>query len=163
MPGKFVMTKTPRRARPQDQINYGVLTELVGYGLRRAQSVVFSHFLNNVGKQGVSPGQFGVLVLIKENAGLSQSALAKALGIERSTMVAVIDRLESHGWVERLTSETDRRSYALALTTAGAELLARVTPRVREHERQIVARLSEQEKVMLMEMLERVAGAAGRS
>ena len=78
-------------------------------------------------------------------------------------MVAVIDRLESQGLVQRVTSETDRRSYALALTPEGAELLARVTPLVRAHERQIAARLSAREKVMLMEMLERVAGAAGRS
>ncbi|MCZ6849092.1 MAG: MarR family transcriptional regulator [Alphaproteobacteria bacterium] len=157
------MRKTARRPAPRKKINHGVLTELVGYGLRRAQAAVFSHFLGSVGKLGVSPGQFGVLVLIKENRGLSQSALAKALGIERSTMVAVIDRLESQGLVERVTSETDRRSYALALTPEGAELLARVTPLVRAHERQIAARLSAREKVMLMEMLERVAGAAGRS
>jgi len=154
------MRKTTRRSAPQDKIDYGVLTGLVGYGLRRAQAVVFSDFLNSVGKLGVSPGQFGVLVLIKENAGLSQSALAKALGIERSTMVAVIDRLESQGWVARVTSETDRRSYALKLTTSGAKLLARVTPKVRAHERQIAARLSEQEKVLLIEMLERIAGDA---
>ncbi|MCZ6740922.1 MAG: MarR family transcriptional regulator [Alphaproteobacteria bacterium] len=157
------MRKTARRPAPRKKINHGVLTELVGYGLRRAQAAVFSHFLGSVGKLGVSPGQFGVLVLIKENRGLSQSALAKALGIERSTMVAVIDRLESQGLVQRVTSETDRRSYALALTPEGAELLARVTPLVRQHERQIAARLSAREKVMLMEMLERVAGAAGRS
>jgi len=157
------MRKTARRPAPRKKINHGVLTELVGYGLRRAQAAVFSHFLGSVGKLGVSPGQFGVLVLIKENRGLSQSALAKALGIERSTMVAVIDRLESQGLVERVTSETDRRTYALALTPEGAELLARVTPLVRQHERQIAARLSAREKVMLMEMLERVAGAAGRS
>ena len=157
------MRKTARRPTPRKKINHGVLTELVGYGLRRAQAAVFSHFLGSVGKLGVSPGQFGVLVLIRENRGLSQSALAKALGIERSTMVAVIDRLESQGLVQRVTSETDRRSYALALTPQGAELLARVTPLVRAHERQIAARLSAREKVMLMEMLERVAGAAGRS
>jgi len=152
------MARTARRAAPDDKIEYGVLTGLVGYGLRRAQAVVFSHFLNSVGKLGISPGQFGVLVLIKENTGLSQSALAKALGIERSTMVAVIDRLEAQGWVARVTSETDRRSYALALTSSGAKFLARVTPEVRAHERQIAARLSAQEKALLIEMLERIAG-----
>ncbi len=157
------MAKIARRTAPRKPINHGVLTELVGYGLRRAQAAVFSHFLGSVGKLGVSPGQFGVLVLIKENRGLSQSALAKALGIERSTMVAVIDRLESQNLVQRVTSETDRRSYALALTPQGAEILARVTPKVRAHERHIAARLSAREKAMLMEMLERVAGAAGRS
>jgi DNA-binding MarR family transcriptional regulator len=156
------MAKKARRAAPPKQINHGLLTELLGYGLRRAQARVFGHFLGSVGKQGISPGQFGVLVLIKENAGLSQSALAKALGIERSTMVAVIDRLESQGLVARVTSETDRRSYALALTPAGPELLDRVTPLVRAHERQIAAPLSAREKALLIDMLERIAGATGR-
>ncbi|MEE8563237.1 MAG: MarR family transcriptional regulator, partial [Alphaproteobacteria bacterium] len=65
------MRKAARRPTPRKKINHGVLTELVGYGLRRAQAAVFSHFLGSVGKLGVSPGQFGVLVLIKENRGLS--------------------------------------------------------------------------------------------
>lgn len=139
------------------------MTELVGYRLRLAQAAVFDHFLRRVGEHGVTPGRFGVLILIEANPGLSQSALAAALGIERSTMVTVIDRLESRGWVERNSSKTDRRSYALALTTAGADLLARATPLVRRHERQINAELSEEEKATLIELLERVTGAAGRS
>lgn len=152
------MAKTTRRPPPQEPIDYGMLTGLLGYRLRRAQAVVFSHFLNSVGKLGISPGQFGVLVLIGENAGLSQSALAKALGIERSTMVAVIDRLEGQGWVARVTSETDRRSYALTLTESGTDLLSRVIPAVRAHEREIAARLSKKEKPLLIDMLERIAG-----
>ena len=151
--------RTPRRRR----IDYGILTELVGYRLRRAQAAVFGHFLSSVGEHGVTPGRFGVLILIEANPGLSQSALAEALGIERSTMVTVIDRLESRGWVERISSKTDRRSYALALTAAGTDLLARATPLVRRHERQFNAGLSEEEKAALIELLERITGAAGRS
>jgi DNA-binding MarR family transcriptional regulator len=139
------------------------LTGLIGYSLRRAQAAGFNDFLNSPGLKGVSPGQFGVLVLIKENAGLNQSALARALGIERSTMVAVIDRLESQGWVKRVTSKTDRRSYELALTPPGAALLDRVTPEVRKHERNIADRLSAQEKNQLIDLMERVANGATRS
>ena len=68
--------------------------------------------------------------------------------------------LAAHG--ARVTSESDRRSYALALTSAGAALLDRVTPQVRAHERHIAARLSAREKVLLIDLLERVAGTAGR-
>lgn len=156
------MTKGTRRSPPPLETDYGILTELVGYRLRRAQAAVFGHFLDSVGDHGVTPGQFGVLVLIKANSGLSQSALAKALGVKRSTMVAVIDRLESQGWVERMMSKTDRRSYALALTKQGTELLARVTPQVRRHERRINAGLGEQEKAELIELLERITRAARR-
>lgn len=155
------MSKAKRRTRRR--IDYGILTGLVGYRLRLAQAAVFDHFLDSVGEHGVTPGQFGVLILIEANPGLSQSALAEALGIERSTMVTVIDRLESRGWVARKSSKTDRRSYALALTKAGAGLLARVTPLVRRHERQFNAELSEEEKATLIELLERLTRAAGRS
>ncbi len=140
--------------------DYGVLTELVGYRLRRAQAAVFSHFRDHIGADGITPGQFGVLVLIGANAGLSQSALAKALGIKRSTMVAVIDRLEQLGWVERVASVADRRSYALALSREGTEMLAQVTPLVRGHERNINSALNAKEKATLIELLDRVTHAA---
>ncbi len=140
--------------------DYGLLTELVGYRLRRAQAAVFSHFRDRIGGDGVTPGQFGVLVLIDANSGLSQSALAKALGIKRSTMVAVIDRLEQLGWVERMTSEADRRSYALTLTKKGTDILTRITPLVRGHEEHINTGLNEKEKATLIELLERVTHAA---
>lgn len=153
--------KKPKRNAPSEA-DRGMLPELVGYHLRRAQNAVFNHFIDSLTGHGVSPGQFGVLTLIDANEGLSQSALAKTLGIERSTMVAVIDRLEAQGCVERKLSETDRRSYALALTEAGTELLSRARSQVRSHERHINADLSDAEKAMLIDLLDRVARAAGR-
>lgn len=152
------MAKRATPAGPEGGLDYGMLTGLLGYRLRRAQAVVFSHFLETVGEEGLSPGQFGVLVLIRENPGLSQSALAKGLGIERSTMVAVIDRLQDRGWVARTASATDRRTNALALTAAGEEVLARATPMVEAHEREIAAALGPGERQVLIDLLARIAG-----
>ena len=78
-------------------------------------------------------------------------------------MVPVLDLLEARCWVARKPCKADRRSYALALTKAGAGLLARVSPLVRRHERQFNAGLGKEEKAVLIELLERVAAAAGRS
>lgn len=149
---------TGRPAAP----GFGVLPELVGYHLRRAQKAVFGHFSDSLADLGLSPGQFGVLTLIDANRGLSQSALAGILGIERSTMVAVIDGLQKAGWVERKPSATDRRSYALRLTTDGAALLKRAGPEVARHEHAIGAGLSEAEKAQLIDLLSRVADAAAK-
>jgi DNA-binding MarR family transcriptional regulator len=146
-----------RRAGAKGGLDYGILTGLLGYRLRRAQAVVFAHFLETVGQAGISPGQFGVLVLIQENEGLSQSALAKGVGIERSTMVAVIDGLQERGWVQRVASKRDRRSYALSLTAAGRAFMARITPEVEAHEREIAAGLSAEEKEQLIGLLARIA------
>src|SRR4051794_15124578 len=141
------------------QLDYGMLPESVGYALRKAQIVVSQQFAAAVAPHDVTPGQFSVLVLIRENAGLSQSELGSAVGIDRSTMVAVIDRLEARGLVVRAPSPNDRRSYALRLSPTGEHLVQDLIPRVAGHERQIAGGLTHQEQKHLIDILNRIAAA----
>ena len=153
-----IMTpRTPdeRRAR-KSRTGHGILPSLLGYNLRRAQLRVFQHFQSSMTAFEVTPGQFGVLTLIAENDGLKQSELGAALGIDRSTMVTVIDRLESRGLVVRAPSPSDRRSYALRLSEAGERLMGELTPKVREHEAAIAASLSAAERRQLISLLQRI-------
>lgn len=140
-----------------DAIDSDILPELIGYQLRRAQLSVFHDFAETMSTEQITPGQFGVLALVGANPGLTQSALARAVGIERSTMVAVIDTLEGRGVVERRPSPVDRRSYALMLSVAGTALLARLKALVQSHEQRIGAHLSDQERATLILLLERIA------
>jgi DNA-binding MarR family transcriptional regulator len=139
-----------------DDIDFDILPGLVGYHLRRAQVAVFAHFADSIAGQA-TPGQFGVLTLIGANPGLTQSALARAVGIERSTMVAVIDGLEDRGFVERRPSPVDRRSYALVLSPPGEALLADLKVRVQAHDDKATANLDAAEKATLMALLRRLA------
>ena len=88
---------------------------LLGYVLRRTQSAVFADFAATFAKAGeaLTPGEFGLLVLVDRNAGLSQMALARALGIDRSTLVPILDRLQARGLLVRRRSPTDGRTHAL--------------------------------------------------
>ena len=139
------------------EISLGPLASLLGYNLRRAQVAVFQNFTEVVGASELTPGQFGVLVVIDANPGLSQTQLGNALGIDRSTVVAVIDRLESRGLVVRQSAPGDRRSHALHLSDSGRATLRRLTERVRAHEREIARHLSAEELAHLIELLGRVA------
>ncbi len=134
-----------------------MLTSLLGYHLRRAQIAVFQHFAETMGAAEITPGQFGVLSVIHTNPGLSQTQLGNALGIDRSTVVAVIDRLEQRNLVMRAPSPSDRRSHALHLSEDGLALLRRLEAMVRAHEQHIARDLSEDEKVTLLRLLDRVA------
>jgi DNA-binding MarR family transcriptional regulator len=118
---------------------------------------VFQNFTEVVGASELTPGQFGVLTVIDANPGLSQTQLGGALGIDRSTVVAVIDRLEQRQLVLRHTAPHDRRSHALHLSAEGKATLARLIERVRIHEQAITRDLTESERAQLIALLQRVA------
>jgi DNA-binding MarR family transcriptional regulator len=96
-----------------------MLPELIGYQLRMAQIALFKDFAQGPGGEDVTPGLFGVLVIIEANPDMKQSDLARATHLDRSTVVTVIDNLEKRGLVERRVALHDRRSNAIRLTAAG--------------------------------------------
>lgn len=154
------MGRPPAKQQPDHAggLDRGLLPSLLGYMLRRAQSAVFGDFAATFARAGeaLTPGEFGLLVLVERNAGLSQMALAHALGIDRSTLVPILDRLQTRGLLVRQRSPTDGRTHALALTQAGAKAQARFARLVRAHEKRIAADLSPAEVRTLIELLERV-------
>jgi len=156
LPKKRRQQPPSRLLQTSDDIDFDLLPDLIGYHLRRAELTVFSEYGRKTAGLQTTPGQFGVLTLIGANAGLTQSALAAAVGIERSTMVAVINRLEERGLVERRPSKVDRRSYALVLSGQGRKLLDRLKVLVREHERLLFAGFSDNERATLMTFLKRI-------
>lgn len=139
-------------------LDLGLLPELLSYQLRRAQIAGFQDFAAKVGDEGVTPGWFGLMVIVDNNEGLSQTQLARALGIDGSTMVATIDRLEGYGWIRRERSPHDRRTHALFVTDEGQEFLARMVPKMRAHEASFGAPLTAPERQELLRLLRKMTG-----
>jgi len=132
----------------------GILPSLLGYRLRRAQQAVFRDFASSIPE--LSPGRVGILLLLEANPGVTQGRLAQAVSLERSTMVGVVDLLESRGLIERRRG-ADRRTNGLWLTDPGRELVARLKRRIQLHERRVAARLSVQERAQLLALLEKLS------
>lgn len=139
-----------------DDLKLDLLPGLIGYQVRLTQLAVFSDFAADLKEFDISPGRFGVLVLISANPGLTQSRLAAATQLDRSTMVAVIDYLEGRCLVERRASPTDRRSNALVLTPAGEDLLKQLKRRIKSHEARITAAMTPREREVFVDLLTRV-------
>ena len=139
-------------------LDRGLLPSLLGYVLRRTQSAVFDDFAATFANAGeaLTPGEFGLLVLVDRNAGLSQMALARALSIDRSTLVPILDRLQARGLLMRHRSPTDGRTHALALTPTGEKAMARFSRLVRAHEKRVASQLSANEIRTLIDLLEKV-------
>ena len=149
------MQTKSRRSAPNRGLNHGVLPDLIGYQLRRAQVAVFRDFEQSVGALGISPGRVGVLELVQCNPGITQSRLAETVGLDRSTLVPVLDTLEKRGLVERRRG-LDRRTNGLWLTIPGKRLLGHVKRRILVHERRFLTPLSEVERRQLINLLARL-------
>jgi DNA-binding MarR family transcriptional regulator len=140
---------------PKQILRPGLLPGLLGYRLRLAQQAVFRDFGESV--SDLAPGRVGILLLIDANPGVTQSRLAQAVGLDRSTLVGVLHGLEARGLVERRRGE-DRRTNGLLLTRAGRGLVEGLKRRIRTHERRVAARLSTEERTQLLALLEKLAG-----
>jgi len=150
--------RVARRRRPRAApapLRHGPLPGLIGYQLRLAQLAVFSDFAHSVGALGVSPGRAGILLLVEANPGVTQSRLAEAVGLDRSTMVPVLDQFEARGLVERRRGE-DRRTNGLWLTRTGKTLVARMKRGIAAHENRIAERLAAHERDLLLDLLRRL-------
>jgi DNA-binding MarR family transcriptional regulator len=133
----------------------GVLPGLLGYRLRLAQQAVFRDFARAIPE--ASPGRAGILFLIEANPGVTQSRLAQAVGLDRSTLVGVLHTLEQRGLVERRRG-ADRRTNGLWLTRGGRAMVASLKQRIRVHERRVATRLTAAERAQLLALLEKLAG-----
>jgi DNA-binding MarR family transcriptional regulator len=138
-------------------IDFGPLDQLVGYQLRRAFLRSNQLFVGLAGKAGLQPGQYGVLRLIGLNPGRSQSEIAAAAGLDRSSLTQVLDQLGKRGLVERRPGP-DRRTLSLHLTQGGERTLDEAAGSVAEHEKAIRGDLDDEEAVTLIELLKRLRG-----
>jgi len=120
-----------------------------------------SQFAKRLEPLGFTPAHAGIFRIIAAIPGLSQQELAAKLGMHASRLVAVIDDLEKRGFIERRPSNTDRRLYALHLTKSGKEQLAAIGAIAREHGRDLLDALSDEERSTLTVLLERVAKKQG--
>ena len=138
------------------KIDYGLLPGLLGYQLRMAQIALFRDFAQGPGEHEVTPGLFGVLVIIEANPDLKQSDLARATHLDRSTVVTIIDNLERRGLVERRTAAHDRRSNAIRLTPDGSVLLRKLKRQVKQHEKRLLRNFSAAERELFLALLQKV-------
>ncbi len=112
---------------------------------------------------GITASEAGLLRMIGRNPGISQKAASEQLGVGPSRVVAVLDRLERAGHVERRRSATDRRSHEVHLTPEGEQLLAELRPIAEAHEAAFTQALDDADLDRLADCLEAIATSRGLS
>ena len=141
----------------ESPIGQGCMDDELGFHLRRAQVAAFRHFAQTVTvAEGITPGLYGMLQVIANTAALTQSALAEAMDVDRSSIVKVVNQLVDKGLITRDPVPHDKRSYNLRMTAGGVQALARMEDAVKRQDRAFSAGLSEAERAILINLLKRL-------
>ncbi|WP_396595567.1 MarR family winged helix-turn-helix transcriptional regulator [Brevundimonas sp. R86498] len=127
----------------------GYLLNVVAARLRDATAVALSPW-------NLSPRDLGVLTTLASGSGLSQIALGRLIGMDRSSMVQLADRLEAQGWIQRRPDPADRRVNLLVLSESGADRLAAAAAAARAAETACLTALSPDQIDTLRTLLRQV-------
>ena len=111
---------------------------------------------------GIDGRELAVLLFVDRTEPGSQQQVARRLGVDRTSMVTLLDGLEGKGLVARHPDADDRRKNVVELTEAGRRTLAAATWASEEAERQFLAPLSPPADKQLREALRLLATPPGR-
>ena len=138
--------------------------------LLRAGDEVFQVAERNLNRHAISPGRFGVLMLLwggshdrnpaGEDAGdpapRTPAELAEAAGVTRATMTGLIDTLERDGLVRRVPDKDDRRMMSVVLTPKAHQFLAGMLPGHFQLMAALTSALSDTERQTLVALLNKI-------
>jgi DNA-binding MarR family transcriptional regulator len=127
--------------------------------LRHAWFSLNQTFRRRLAHTGVTPDQFTALRTLMEHEpqGLTQSGLNRLIASDPNTIAALMERMESLGWITRVRHEKDRRANRLRLTPAGLETYERVREIAIALQTEVLAGWPEKKREEFLEDLAHVA------
>lgn len=111
-------------------------------------------------EQGLSGGLRDWIVLSSALAepGRTQLALGQELGLDKTTLTSLLDRLERDGLVVRRQDPRDRRARLADVTAHGREVQVRVSQERDRTEAAVLSAFLPDERALLRDLLARLAG-----
>jgi DNA-binding MarR family transcriptional regulator len=109
-------------------------------------------------QHGIQLRDYLVLSALDRTPNLTQIELGKALGLDKTTLMSQLDRLERLGLVARRSDPRDRRTRIPEITEAGNALRARVAGACDSAEAAALNRFSQDQVRLLRWMLFEIIG-----
>src|ERR1700680_3867748 len=151
---KEMLTITTPHVEGDEDI--GEIRDIVGFHIRLAHGAVYRHFTETFAHLGLTQKQVSVLWLVDDHPGIAQTGLAQRMRMDRATTMAIVNRLESRGYLLRGKSKSDGRKQTLNLTDAGRKALGTAKSAIQQHEQWLKSRFKDKEVATLIEWLARI-------
>lgn len=150
--------KTDETLTPQGALAEGDMHDLLGYQLAQAAILTSEAFTRAVGEPlGLRKVEFTILQLVRANAPVTAARVAKSLAVTTPSVKVWLDQLEQRGLIARERGSVDRRTQDLRITRKGDALVSKALTALLEADREMLRDLTEAERLMLLQLLQKVA------
>ena len=136
-----------------------VVSQRLGYLFKHVEARMHELNTQALAPFGIEPRELGVLLVIASHEPGSQLQAAQRLGIDRTSMVAVLDTLEDKGLVSRHPHAADRRRNVVELTDAGRDTVLRAGQASERAEAELLGSLSQQEGARFRKALQAIVSS----
>ncbi len=111
---------------------------------------------------GMTRAQWGILIWLERQPGISQKELAEFLEVEPITAARLVDRLEARGMVERRPDPRDRRIWRLHLLLPAHLVLREINQQRSEMAATLTSGIDEDNLTIMIEALVRMKATLTR-
>jgi MarR family transcriptional regulator, transcriptional regulator for hemolysin len=130
--------------------------DMVGFWINLASRSILRVLDVRLRPLGFAMSHLPVLRALAEGGSLSQKELARIARVEQPTMAEMLARMERDGLVQREPNPDDKRGSLTSLTRSARTRFPRARETLMAGERETMAGFSDQEKALLLELLQRV-------
>ncbi len=111
---------------------------------------------------GMTRAQWGILIWLERQPGISQKELAELLEVEPITVARLVDRLERRGMVERRPDPRDRRIWRLHLLLPAHLVLREINQQRSEMAATVTSGIDDDNLTIMIEALVRMKATLTR-
>lgn len=131
------------------------------FWISRLASLMQEQFNHQLQECGITWPQWMVLNVLHHGLAQTPAQIAENIGVDRSAITRLVDRLEKKGLVERQHDGLDRRSIKVLMKLNGKRLMDRVNEAARQHQERFLSNLPVEALPQLRGNLQSMLGAGG--
>lgn len=138
------------------KLDLRALRETPGFMVKLLQLRFFEVFRECFAKLNLTPASYAILLLVRENPGVSTSSVASALQVHAPNLTKLLNGLDKAGLIERRRSQTDGRAVELILSKKGMSVVNQAVDLMNSYNEKVLVGLKASERSRFLQMLKRV-------
>ncbi len=151
---KKIKKQTPLSVKFKDETKvHPLLRDYFGYSLFKASARLRSLMDQALAKYEMQSHHLGIIKLLQLKGSISQIQIGDELGIDKASMVKLIDQLEKEKYVSRQTDKKDRRIKNIILTNKGIKTIQQCDSVKKNVETQFFSKLASEEVTLLKRLM----------